>query len=48
MRIKMLTTGPNGNYRKGQIVEVDDKRAAVLVKAKAAKYLDEDNEADGK
>lgn len=35
-RLKMLTTGPNRNYRKGSVVEVDDQRAAILVAGKHA------------
>jgi hypothetical protein len=35
-RLKMLTTGPNRNYRKGQVVEVDDQRAEILLAGKHA------------
>jgi len=36
MKLKMLTTGPNKNYRVGQVVEVDEQRAAILLKGKHA------------
>lgn len=35
-RLKMLTTGPNRNYRRGSIVEVDDQRAEKLIEGKHA------------
>lgn len=35
-KLKMLTTGPNRNYRKGQVVEVDDQRAEILLAGKHA------------
>lgn len=35
-KLKMLTTGPNRNRRKGQVVEVDDQRAAILLAGKHA------------
>lgn len=35
-KLKMLTTGPNGNYRRGQIVEVDDQRAERLLAGRHA------------
>ena len=31
IKLRMLTTGPNGNYHIGQTVTVDKKRAAVLI-----------------
>jgi hypothetical protein len=34
VEIRMLTKGPNGQYRKGQIVTVDEIRAALLVTEK--------------
>ena len=37
--LKMITTGPNKNYKVGDIVTVDDARAAILIKAKAAKEV---------
>lgn len=37
--LKMLTKGPNGNHRKGQIVTVDDKRAALLLAGKHAEEV---------
>lgn len=41
--LKMLTKGPNLNYRVGQVVEVDDARAALLVKGKHAKEVIDGN-----
>lgn len=35
-KLKMLTPGPNRNYRRGQIVEVDDQRAAILIEGRHA------------
>lgn len=40
-KIKMLSSGPNKNYRKGQVVEVDQERAKVLVQTKHAIYVKE-------
>jgi len=31
MQVKMITTGPNGNYVKGAIVDVDPGRARILM-----------------
>jgi hypothetical protein len=36
LTIRMLDSGPNGNYAKGQTVAVDALRAAVLIKCGAA------------
>jgi len=33
MQVKMLTTGPNGNYAKGAIVDVDAGRARILIES---------------
>jgi hypothetical protein len=30
-KLKMLDKGPNGNYRRGQVIEVDDLRAVLLI-----------------
>ena len=35
-RLRMLTKGPNHNYRVGEIVEVDEARATILLGLKAA------------
>jgi len=35
-KIKMLTTGPNKNYRIGQVIAVDKARADYLIKTKQA------------
>lgn len=36
VKVRMLGKGPNKNYEKGQIVEVDEMRAAILVEFQAA------------
>ncbi len=36
--VKMLTEGPNKNYKPGQVIRVDSCRAAVLVTGKHAEY----------
>lgn len=41
--LKMLTKGPNGNYRKGQVVEVDEQRAALLIEGKHAEEVMDGN-----
>ena len=43
-RLKMSGKGPNGNYRRGQIVEVDDERAAILLDGGHARPADEPEE----
>lgn len=37
--VRLLTKGPNGNYRKGQVVEVDSARAAALLAGKHAEEV---------
>jgi len=32
MQVRMKTTGPNGNYVKGAIVDVDAQRGAILIR----------------
>jgi hypothetical protein len=39
VKIRMLTKGPNGNHRKGQILEVDPQRAAALVESEDAEEV---------
>jgi chaperone required for assembly of F1-ATPase len=41
-KLKMVTTGPNRNYRKGQVVEVDDQRADILLDGKHAVRVGEE------
>lgn len=43
-RLKMITKGPNGNYRRGQVIEVDDIRASILLSGKHAKDAEEPEE----
>ena len=43
-KLKMLTSGPNKNYRKGQVVEVDDERAAILIKGRHAEEVKDGDE----
>ncbi len=38
-KVKMLTTGPNGQYKKGQVVEVDAARAQALIDGKHAEEV---------
>lgn len=38
-QIKMLTNGPNGNRKPGDIVLVDEVRAEILVTAGHAEYF---------
>ncbi len=37
--IRMLSSGPNRNYRKGQIVNVDKQRAVLLISEKHAEEV---------
>ena len=37
--IRLLSTGPNKNYKKGQIVTVDEARAALLIAGKDAEEV---------
>lgn len=37
--LKMVTTGPNKNHKKGQIIQVDAVRAALLVADKHAEEV---------
>jgi len=37
-KIRMLTSGPNKNYRPGEVVEVDHVRAKLLVDRGDAEY----------
>lgn len=46
-RLKMLDKGPNRNYRRGQIIEVDDQRAARLIEGEHAVEVDEKEVSDG-
>lgn len=39
-KIKLTSSGPNKNYRKGQVIEVDEMRAELLIKEKHAICLD--------
>ena len=39
VKIRMLTRGPNRTRKKGQVVDVDDKRAAYLVAEKHAEEV---------
>ena len=39
-KIRLLDRGPNGQYRRGQVVEVDDMRAAVLIEGGHAQPAD--------
>lgn len=41
VKVKMLTKGPNANYRIGDVVTVDAARAAILLKLKAAEKVGE-------
>lgn len=40
-RIKLIKTGPNKNYRPGQVIEVDDDRAKALIDSGNAEIADE-------
>lgn len=42
IRLRMLTNGPNGNYRVGAIVTVDAERAGVLIRGGHATPADEE------
>lgn len=43
-KLKMLGKGPNGNYRRGQVIEVDALRASILVSGGHAAPADEARE----
>lgn len=38
LQVRMLGSGPNGNYRPGELVTVDEVRAALLVEQGHATY----------
>ena len=39
VKIKMLDSGPNKNHRKGDVLEVDAARAALLIAGKHAEEV---------
>jgi hypothetical protein len=43
VKIRMLTKGPNGNFKKGQLVTVDKLRAAALLASKDAEEVKEED-----
>jgi hypothetical protein len=43
-KLRMVDKGPNRNYRRGQIIEVDDLRAVHLLSGGHAKDFDEPEE----
>jgi hypothetical protein len=45
-KVVMLTKGPNRNYVRGAVYEVDEARAACLVAGKHASYQNEGERAE--
>lgn len=46
VQIRMLTRGPNRQYRKGQVLTVDSERAARLIESNDAEEVRADGDAD--
>jgi hypothetical protein len=45
--LRMLDSGPNKNYQKGQLVTVDEVRAAILIEGDHAEEPGEEVKANG-